>query len=346
MTLYTDIAPAAGFDLTGDPFIDSLFSPEAYFRTKWATVSGGTTQISYSFPFLNGVASKFTSDYGKEPTATQHFGVTDAQVAGIDMAFQRWADVANVKFTKVAETAAGVVGDIRVAFSSEVSSKFWGYTKIFSDGADPSQGDIWIEPGIKGGTFQPFTYDFTAIMHEIGHALGLDHPFEGNIIPVGYDDERYTIMSYTSPKGVFFFQPGANDAQYIVITPGVYDIEAVQKIYGANMSFHADNDTYTFKPDQPVYQTIWDAGGTDTLDISAFTKDSSISLVPGTYSALGYPTTTLDANIGIAFGAIIENARGGSGNDTIIGNDATNQLKGNAGNDTISGGVATMRCWR
>ncbi len=337
MTLYTDLAPTAGFDLTGDAFIDSLFSPQDYFRTKWATVTGGTTQISYSFAFLDGVASKFTPKYGSEPTATQHFGVTDAQIPGISLAFQRWADVANVSFTKVAETAAGVVGDIRIAFSSAVSDKFWGYTKIFSNGGDPSQGDIWIEPGIKGGTFQPFTYDFTAMMHEIGHALGLDHPFEGNIIPAGYDDARYTIMSYTSPKGDFFFQPGASEAQYIVITPGVYDIEAVQRIYGANMSFHTGNDVYVFKPDQPVYQTIWDAGGADTLDLSAFTKGCSITLVPGTYSLLGYPTTTLDANIGIAFNCTIENARGGQGNDTIVGNDAGNQLRGNGGDDTISG---------
>ena len=340
MTLYTDSAPQTRFAFTGDPFVDSLYSEQDYFRTKWSTVSGGKTAISYSFAFLNGVASKFTSDYGKEPTATQHFGVTNAQVPGIDLAFQRWADVANVSFTKVAETAVGVVGDVRIAFSSEVPSSFWGYTKIYSDGQDPSQGDIWIEPGIKDGTFQPYTYDFVAMMHEIGHALGLDHPFEGTkIIPAGYDDARYTIMSYTDPKGVFYFQPGATEAQCIIVTPGVYDIAAVQNLYGANMAFHTGNDTYTFTPDQPVYQTIWDAGGIDTLDVSAFIKGTSITLVPGTYSQLAYAKTTLDANIGIAFKAIIENANGGHGNDTIVGNDAANQLRGNDGNDTISGGV-------
>jgi Ca2+-binding RTX toxin-like protein len=175
-------------------------------------------------------------------------------------------------------------------------------------------------------------------MHEIGHALGLDHPFEGNIIPDGYDDMRYTIMSYTTPKGVFYAKPGGTN-QFTILTPGVYDIAAVQKIYGANMTYHTGDYTYTFKPDQPVYQTIWDAGGNDTLDLSAFVKGCSITLVAGTYSLLAYPTTTLDANIGIAFNCTIENARGGAGNDTIVGNDATNQLRGNAGDDTISGGA-------
>ena len=339
MTLYTDIAPATGFDLTGDAFIDSLYAPEAYFRTKWDTVSGGKTAISYSFAFLNGVASKFTGDYGPEPTATQHFGVTNAQVAGIDLAFQRWANVANLSFTKVAETAAGVVGDIRIAFSSEVSSDFWGYTKIFSDGGDPGQGDIWIEPGIKDGTFEPLTYDFVAIMHEIGHALGLDHPFEGNIIPAGYDDMRYTIMSYTSPKNVFQFIGSDPEAKFVITTPGVYDIAAVQKIYGANMAFNSGNTTYAYKPDSPVYETIWDGGGADTFDISAFTKACTITLVPGTYSLLGYDSADLDANIGIAFDCTIENVSGGAGGDAITGNDAINQLRGNGGDDTINGGA-------
>lgn len=339
MTLYTSKGSVGSFALSGNAFIDSLFSPDAAFRTKWTGQAGGSTQISYSFVFLDGFASKFAPGYGSEPTATQHFGVTAAQIPGIDLAFQRWADVANVKFTKVTEDAAGNVGDIRIGFSSSVSPDFWGYTQWIGYGAGPAHGDIWIEPSIKSGTFQPFTYDFTAMMHEIGHALGLDHPFEGNIIPAGYDDARYTIMSYTQPKGNFYFPPGSTKAQYLIITPMVYDIAAVQKIYGANMSYHTGDDVYAFKPSQPVYQTIWDAGGNDTLDITAFTKGCTISLVAGTYSQLTYSDMLLDANIGIAFNCTIENARGGSGNDTITGNEVANTLFGNGGADKLSGGA-------
>jgi serralysin len=44
-------------------------------------------------------------------------------------------------------------------------------------------------------------------------------------------------------------------------------------------------------------------------------------------------------NVGIAYGATIENAVGGSGHDTMIGNGADNVLSGNAGNDLIASGL-------
>lgn len=43
-------------------------------------------------------------------------------------------------------------------------------------------------------------------------------------------------------------------------------------------------------------------------------------------------------NLSIAYNVTIENATGGSGNDTLNGNDEDNRLTGNAGNDTIAGG--------
>jgi serralysin len=45
----------------------------------------------------------------------------------------------------------------------------------------------------------------------------------------------------------------------------------------------------------------------------------------------------LTDNVGIAYGTTIENAKGGSGKDTIYGNAANNILEGNAGNDLLMG---------
>jgi Ca2+-binding RTX toxin-like protein len=45
----------------------------------------------------------------------------------------------------------------------------------------------------------------------------------------------------------------------------------------------------------------------------------------------------LTDNVGIAYGVVIENAKGGSGNDTMYGNHVDNVLTGNAGNDVMEG---------
>ncbi|RXH10118.1 Hint domain-containing protein [Bradyrhizobium guangzhouense] len=101
----------------------------------------------------------------------------------------------------------------------------------------------------------------------------------------------------------------------------------------------------------PHVFTIWDAGGAhDRIDASGFTVDQRIDLNPGTYSDIGETTgpdpanpgyskvVTLIDSVGIAFGVTIEEAIGGSGNDTITGNGADNYLDGGAGNDALFGG--------
>ena len=60
------------------------------------------------------------------------------------------------------------------------------------------------------------------------------------------------------------------------------------------------------------------------------TDDSTVDTDGGLY--LG------QENFGIAINAIIENALGGAGDDTITGNTANNQITGGAGDDTINGG--------
>lgn len=140
----------------------------------------------------------------------------------------------------------------------------------------------------------------------------------------------------------------------------------------------AGRDAFNFDLTPAPVMAIWDAGGIDTLDASGYTTNQVIDLTPGSMSSIGGVTmadaptlaqvnanraaagyaplsqASYDArmaalaanpdagllvdNVGIAYGAIIENAVGGSGNDIIIGNDASNRLIGNGGNDVMSGG--------
>ncbi|MEM9969721.1 MAG: putative Ig domain-containing protein [Pseudomonadota bacterium] len=79
--------------------------------------------------------------------------------------------------------------------------------------------------------------------------------------------------------------------------PGLYDIAALQHLYGANTDTNSGNTTYEFFDDVQVFQTIWDGGGIDEI-IHNGDEDAVINLNPGSESIVGFfggPTYTLDA---------------------------------------------------
>ena len=273
-------------------------------------------------------------------------------------ALQAWANVANLHFTEVAETSTNV-GDFRFGFSSAVDDAgAWGWSR-YPNNFWASAADVWVNTSYASDSnWTMGSYDYEALMHEIGHGLGLKHPGNYNGDTAGappylssdLDNRVYTIMSYNDPARFYYWDDIKKTSVAVnPETPMVYDIQAMQYLYGANTSYHTGNDVYTFDPNDPFYKTIWDAGGTDTIDISNFSLDSTIDLTPGSYSDIGYATPAGDTTnfykydgtnaLGIAFGATIENAIGGQGDDTLYGNDASNILDGGNGNDILRGGA-------
>jgi serralysin len=100
--------------------------------------------------------------------------------------------------------------------------------------------------------------------------------------------------------------------------------------------------------------TLWDGNGVDTYDFSAYTTNLSVDLRPGAWTKTssaqlahldyyGADTHLAAGNIANALQfngdarSLIENATGGAGNDSMIGNQAANVLKGGAGADTLQG---------
>ena len=78
----------------------------------------------------------------------------------------------------------------------------------------------------------------------------------------------------------------------------IHDILAVQKMYGADKTTRTGDTVYGFNStagktvfdftvNKAPIVTIWDAGGTDTLDGSGFATDSEINLNPGSLSSMG-----------------------------------------------------------
>jgi serralysin len=125
------------------------------------------------------------------------------------------------------------------------------------------------------------------------------------------------------------------------------DIAVIQDKYGVNEEWATGDDTYTindFNGAGNYYSTIWDAGGSDRIAYDG-SADATIDLRPATlqYEDGGGGWVSyawgLYGGFTIANGVTIENARSGSGNDTLTGNDAANRLESGAGNDLLSGGA-------
>lgn len=119
-------------------------------------------------------------------------------------------------------------------------------------------------------------YGRFVMLHEIGHSLGLKHPFENGVtLPDQYDNNLYTVMSYTDYKNItteFYLQnDGSLTAYYSYIyqtTYSLFDIATLQSKYSTNQEFSSADTLYTLEDLSGAYTTIWDSGGNDTIDVS------------------------------------------------------------------------------
>ena len=229
-----------------------------------------------------------------------------------------------------------------------------------------NQDDYGLNPGEFG---------IQVISHELGHALGLKHPFEGEYtLPLYEDDRNHSIMSYTDEHNwvPVFTRYGNNiheDTKLIYSQDySLYDIAALQTIYGLNDNYNIEDNTYTQQYSDYKIQTIWDAGGIDTLDFSNTIGINTIDLRGGTINSVdeyslnqlvkyyqdsvnGFDSSwvreiveefynngelyTGKDNFSIAYGTVIENLKTGRGSDIVTDNSVDNKIYTNGGNDSI-----------
>ena len=268
-----------------------------------------------------------------------------AQREAVRAAFAIWGELINVTFVEGSPATA----DINLGNLAPNEDYYSAYATLPERSREA--GDIWFN--VHAASNQEIGLGqagFRTILHEMGHALGLSHPGNYNAAPgvdLTYannaeyyqDSYQYTIMSYFASSNTGAVRTG------FAATPLAHDIAAIQSIYGANMTTRTGDTIYGFNSNagRPAFDftlntdpvvAIWDAGGRDTLDFSGWSSNSRIDLATGASSDGGGQTF----NVQIAFGAWIENATGGGGDDVLSGNTVNNVLRGGGGNDRLTGG--------
>ena len=344
---------------SGKWYIDSLLNNSLGKPKKWVSDPDLTAQysvnnstvISYSFPGLDTTTPLYSYEDDRGEISAIPF--SSAQADDIRQAFKEISKFVNITFVEIEEDGSSA-GTIRLAMNT-ITDEAGNYREGIAATADPPSeeprgGDVFFNKQFNSGNFstglvqnsETGVGDVTVLYHEIFHALGMEHPVDNKetLFQESKNSREYTVMAdeFSSENGADFNLNGNN--YKVASTPMVYDIAPLQYLYGANMSHNASDTTYSYKPDTPFIEAIWDAGGTDTLDFSNFNKANTISLVDGEYSTIGFDVDwSMTDNLGIAFDAIIENAIGGSGDDTIKGNSSDNSIEGRSGNDIIDGGL-------
>lgn len=321
--------------------------------SSWAATPATPTTVTFGF---RETAPTYVSDGSN--TISTFSQLTDAEKQACRAALARWSEISGITFQEV-DDGTGYTDNATILFSNysdatDGAGAFAYYADANGRGAGNSAGDVYLNlaGGMSTTGLEVGSWSFFAVMHELGHAMGLSHPGPYNAGPgvnITYwnsaqfrqDSNQYSLMSYFEET-----YTGANYGGSYADTPLLYDITAAQALYGINTTTRTGDTVYGFNSNagDAVYDftqntdpviCIWDADGVDTLDASGFSMNQTISLVEGSFSNIG----GLIGNVSIAYHAVIENAAGGAGADTITGNAYANVLTGNAGNDTINGGA-------
>ena len=272
-----------------------------------------------------------------KPPLELTYSFDPSAIASLNVGYDNWTPFSSAEEDAVRSALAEYATFLNVSFVEHATGGdvdlSLGRTNIAPDGlggihwsSGPGFFDLDGYAIFDTGASLEDAYGRHLILREVGHAMTLKHPGgsgggDGPFLPARLENNKYSVMSHT---------PNPDDgglANHLML----YDIAALQARFGANLHYRTGNDVYT-GPDGRL-QVIWDAGGTDSIDGSAYGSALTIDLRDGRFSSLGQQD-----NLAIAFGAVIEGAAGGSGNDKLTGNRWSNALTGGAGDDRLDGG--------
>lgn len=288
-----------------------------------AILLGPSRTFGYAFPTT--APSYLSYTYTNGFTA-----FSSVQIARTQETLRYIESIIDVRFVQTTNTAAPNV----FSFASNTQYGSGGYA--FYPSTSFYGSDVFLNNENYNATLSDGTYGALILIHEMGHALGLRHPFDepdayGGIADPPYlqgaeDDTAWSVMCYNDHP----------EQYYLRFSP--LDIATLQYLYGVSATARSTNDTYAVS--SAATNFIWDGAGIDSINASNLGQGATIYLTPGYWGHVGpsrASTITSAGQITVNFGTVIENLIGSGYSDSLYGNASGNQIVGGGGSDRIEG---------
>jgi len=281
---------------TGDQRIDGVMHSREW-GDATITVSFPSNPSEYTFPY-SGFGEQFGLFQASPALQNTVLFILDAD----------FGNTANDGFAVEGFTTINVVptnatdATIRVGQTTSDPYNYGTAWAYYPFAGDETSGDVWLTSagGLDYSNPEPGNYAWLTAIHEVGHALGLEHAHENGdfgAVPTRYDAMEFTVTSYRAYVNASLTAGYTNEEWGYPQSYMMLDIAALQHKYGANFSTNSGDTTYSWRPDEGttfvdgmaaispgsnrIFATIWDGGGTDTYDLSAYTGPVQINLSPG-----------------------------------------------------------------
>ncbi|WP_201832323.1 M10 family metallopeptidase C-terminal domain-containing protein [Microvirga zambiensis] len=331
------------FPYTADAAVDAITN-----GSYW--VMDGTRTLTW------GVSHGFQGETWADPTAIAQVAYevlnTFSQYANIGFRFNGYYADPSASYYSGSDLNISLSGSSAI-FSDPSGWAIGGFPSTQMEMHTGGAGDVFLNvnsEAVRLPSYAAGSQGWFLLLHEFGHALGLKHTHDGGGtgrptlqylgIP-NWDKDWFSVMSYEDDYQLNF-------TEFDPATPMALDVIGLQALYGINRRTNAGDSTYNLSVDS-LYQTIWDAGGRDTVTAQGSSEGWRIVLPYWQFSNIvtekfGWALPVADVGTSsprtmVWLEGNMEYVRGSNFADEIFGNQLSNTLRGYDGDDYINGGA-------